>query len=143
MTDKAWYARTKADPARWARYVARRAGYKHRQPSYRRERYKETCTRLMWDRAKARARAKGLCFNLVPEDVVIPVCCPVLGLPLVVGGGKTGPTPNSPSLDRMDNTLGYIKGNIQVISYRANILKRDATIEELRAVLAYVEANEF
>ena len=141
MTDKAWYARTKADPARWARYVERRAGYKHRQPSNRREQYRTNCARLMLHRARLRAATKGFEFNIDEGDVVIPKVCPVLGLELTVGRGAPGPC--SPSLDRMDNSLGYVKGNVRVISNRANSLKSDATIEELRAVLAYVEANEF
>ena len=44
-------------------------------------------------------------------------------------------TRNSPSLDRIRLELGYVKGNVRVISGRANLLKNDATIEELEAVL--------
>jgi hypothetical protein len=95
----------------------------------------------MLHRARLRAATKGFEFNIDEGDVVIPKVCPVLGLELTVGRGAPGPC--SPSLDRMDNSLGYVKGNVRVISNRANSLKSDATIEELRAVLAYVEANEF
>ena len=110
------------------------------QDAYRAKTYKRT----MLAAARHRAQKSGHEFNLTEEDLVIPESCPVLGIAIFPKrGGKTGPGPNSPSLDRLDNTLGYIKGNVQVISYRANGLKSDATIEELRAVLAYVEANEF
>ena len=40
-----------------------------------------------------------------------------------------------PSLDRIDGAKGYVKGNVRVISHRANMLKNDATIEELELVL--------
>lgn len=52
----------------------------------------------------------------------------------------TGPAPDSPSLDRVIPELGYVPGNVIVISWRANNLKRDATIEELEAVIAYMRA---
>jgi hypothetical protein len=36
-------------------------------------------------------------------------------------------------------SLGYVPGNIRVISMRANRIKTDATADELRAVLRYME----
>jgi hypothetical protein len=85
--------------------------------------------------AKARANRDGLSFNLKREDIVIPDVCPVLGIPLYVGDRNQHD--NAPSLDRKDSTQGYIKSNVVVISYRANRIKNDATIEELERVLAY------
>ena len=46
---------------------------------------------------------------------------------------------SSPSLDRIDNTKGYVPGNLQVISYRANQLKSDGTLEEFRKLVAHLE----
>lgn len=45
--------------------------------------------------------------------------------------------PNSPSLDKIVPELGYVKGNIVVVSLRANQIKSDATIEELQAVAKF------
>jgi cupin superfamily acireductone dioxygenase involved in methionine salvage len=45
----------------------------------------------------------------------------------------------APSIDRIDNTRGYIKDNIIIVSRRANILKKDATIDELRKLANYYE----
>jgi hypothetical protein len=85
--------------------------------------------------AKARAKRDGLTFDLTREDIAIPDVCPVLGIPLYVGDRNHHD--NAPSLDRKDSTQGYVKSNVVVISYRANRIKNDATIEELEKVLAY------
>ncbi len=92
---------------------------------------------LFWV-AKNRARSRGIGFSLRIEDITVPSVCPVLGIPLYTNRGKAGP--NSPSLDRIDNTKGYVPGNVRVISYRANVLKGDASVEEVRKILAYMES---
>ena len=89
--------------------------------------------------AKTRAKKLGLDFNLTYEDIVIPEFCPILGTKLERGEGK--PTPNSPTLDRIIPSLGYVKGNVRVISHRANTIKNDATIEELEAVIRYIRES--
>ena len=88
-----------------------------------------------------RAKKKGLEHNIELEDIQIPEYCPVLGIKLEVNSGKGygKAQPNSPSLDRVDNSRGYTKDNIRVISYRANMLKNNATQEELEKVLDYMK----
>ena len=89
--------------------------------------------RLLYAAAKrARAANPPLPFNLTVEDIVIPETCPLLEIPLRKtrkGSGK-GPCTNSPTLDRIIPRLGYVKGNVQVISHRANAMKQDASLEE-------------
>ena len=78
---------------------------------------------------KARAVAKGLPFDLTLDDIAVPSVCPVLGLKLSREvGGKAN---SSPSVDRVVPSLGYVKGNVQVISELANRMKADATPEQL------------
>ena len=79
--------------------------------------------------AKSRAKKRGLAFDLTREDIIIPAVCPVLGI--AITGADVD---HVPSIDRIDNAKGYVRGNIVVVSYRANRLKNDATPEELRLI---------
>lgn len=90
---------------------------------------------LMW-RTQRRARIGGIKFNLTIEDCQVPDRCPVLDIELKVGGGRNCLT--SPSLDRIIPKKGYVKGNVRVISWRANELKGNATLDEVAAVLRYM-----
>lgn len=94
---------------------------------------------IMFRNARAKSRHLGLSFNLQPEDVVIPALCPVLSIPLIRGKKRTD---NTPSLDQIDRTRGYVKGNVAVISWRANRLKNDGTLAEITAIAAYMRRNE-
>lgn len=90
---------------------------------------------VMWCSAKKRAKLKGLDFDIELEDIPeIPKYCPVLGIE-IKSNTTNAPLDSSPSLDRIDSSKGYIKGNVRIISNRANRIKADATIEELRKVL--------
>ena len=94
----------------------------------------------MRNNAKIRAAAKGLPFTIKTSDISVPEVCPVLGVPLTRPDGTTrAPGPYSPSLDRIVPELGYVPGNVMVISYRANRIRNDATAEELEAVLRYAK----
>lgn len=85
----------------------------------------------MLRRAKQRAKERGLNFDITAEDITIPTHCPVLGIELKVHKGRSGGNPESPALDRIDNAKGYVKGNVMVVSHRANMMKVDASPEEL------------
>ena len=96
--------------------------------------------------ARNRARIGGLECTITKDDIMIPETCPVLGIPLAarVGAGRSNRdhVENSPSLDRIDNSKGYTLGNIAVISMRANMIKNNATLAELKAIVAYIEASQ-
>ena len=86
----------------------------------------------LWERARKRAKQKSLPFNLEMEDIFIPKLCPLLEIPLFRAKGKaSGPCANSPSLDRIIPDLGYIQGNIWVISALANRIKSNATPDQI------------
>ena len=88
--------------------------------------------KLFWT-AKARAKRKRLEFDITEEDIVIPEVCPYLGIPFIVQACRGTPRNSIMSLDRIDSTKGYIKGNIEVISWLANTMKNSATEEQLVA----------
>lgn len=83
----------------------------------------------MLNYARARAKKKSLPFDIELDDIVIPDICPLLDIPLVLDNQLFAD--NSPSLDRLIPSLGYVKGNVKVISVRANTIKNNATIDEL------------
>jgi len=67
------------------------------------------------------ARKRNLDFNLTIEDFYIPEVCPILGVPF-----DYDVTNLCPSVDRLDNTKGYIKGNVCIMSTLANRMKFQA-----------------
>lgn len=82
---------------------------------------------------KARCKKNGIPFGLDLSDLVVPTHCPVFGLPLVRNGRVMAD--DNPSVDRIDPALGYVKGNVWVISWRANRLKNNAKLWELEALV--------
>lgn len=83
-------------------------------------------------RARNNAKRSNVDFNLEIDDIIIPDKCPYLEIPMTnnVGLNNRG-LKDSYSIDRIDPSKGYVKGNIQIISKLANTMKNEATIEEL------------
>jgi len=109
-------------------------------PAARRAERRKWCTdnpeKYIFSSAKSRAKKAKECFTISLEEVVIPEFCPCLGIKLELFGEAY----NSPSLDRIDNTKGYVKGNVQVISQRANRCKSNLTkLEMVLVARAFLE----
>lgn len=83
---------------------------------------------------------RGIPFEITEADLVIPDVCPVFKTPFCLDGH--GRQPNSPSLDRIDNSKGYTKDNIRVVSWKVNSLKSNATADELIKVVLYMVTHE-
>lgn len=94
--------------------------------------------RELWRRARKRAADRGILFDLPLEDVFIPPACPVLGIPLEIGGPRS---PNSPSLDRIIPSRGYVSGNVRVISDLANRFKGAKSLGQLKKMAARSEGE--
>lgn len=94
----------------------------------------------MLSRARSRAKVANVPFDLTTNDFDIPEYCPIFpNLKLEFSYGKERPD-NCPSLDRIEPSKGYVKGNVAVISMRANRIKSDGTLEELEAIVKYLKA---
>lgn len=87
---------------------------------------------------KARAKKSGVVFNLTLDDIPpVPEFCPIFGIPLKVGKGRS--EPDSPSLDRIIPEKGYVKGNVVWLSMRANAMKNNGTAEEHRKIANWID----
>lgn len=118
------------DPERWSKYAL---DYQRKTDNRNRI---ENPKILMLKRVKARCSITKHECTITIDDFEIPEYCPILGLRLEMNIGR--PKPNSPSVDRIDNTKGYIPGNVSVISYRANLRKSDMSKEDIRRMWEYV-----
>ena len=105
------------------------------------EEAKEIAMKRMLSGAKNRAKQQGLMFNLNYADIKVPNLCPVLKIPLIPSDGE-GLTDNSPSLDKRVPHLGYVKGNVTVISMLANRIKTNATAAQILEVAKYTNEIE-
>lgn len=94
----------------------------------------------LYKNAKQRAKRKNMYFDLTYEQVLAmwpeDNLCPALGIPLEYTGLN-----NNASLDRLDSSQGYTEDNCAVISWRANRIKNNATLAELRLLVAFMETN--
>lgn len=77
--------------------------------------------------AKRRSEKKRLQFSLTVEDI-LPLLeagvCQVTGIEFVFEAGK-GTNPYSPTIDRIDSSRGYVRGNVQVVIHMYNACKNE------------------
>lgn len=129
--------------ARWARQnpehgKAYYEAHKEERNEYNRRWREKNVAKVMLDRARRRALTRYIEFDLDAEYVasIIPLECPVFHVPMYLANGVAAW--NSPSLDRKDPNKGYVRGNVQVISNKANMMKQDATDEELKQFAEWI-----
>lgn len=96
---------------------------------------------------KNRCRRANIPFSMSVDDLELPAKCPVLGITLVYdkpshyrkyGGSPMVAMESFPSIDRVIPELGYVSGNVRVISMRANRIKNDGTLEEHKKIVRYI-----
>jgi hypothetical protein len=101
-----------------------------------REYYRRKHKNRLLNAARSRAKRSGLAFDITEDDFDMVDQCPLLNIPLFIGEGRKSVKPNSPSMDRIDSTKGYVKGNVWIISYKANTMKSNSTLEEFLLLAA-------
>lgn len=119
--EKEWYYRKRKDPEFLLRSKQKSIEWNTKNPK-----------KKMLNAARKTAKVKNLEFNITEEDLVIPEYCPYLNCKLTNIQGQ-GRVKTNMSIDRIDPTKGYIKGNVQIISHLANVMKQDCSQEELVA----------
>lgn len=103
---------------------------------YKRELHRRNPLSKLLQQARARAKEKKIPFDISIQDLKIPSVCPILGILLKVNDGHA--KDNSISIDRIVPELGYVRGNVEIISHKANSIKNNATVEELEKVLVWM-----
>lgn len=94
--------------------------------------------------ARRRSKINNIICSITPEDVLQKYPkdgnCPILGMKLIINNKHAGD--NSPTLDRIIPSLGYVPDNIIIISYRANRIKNNALIEDLEKIINFYESKK-
>ena len=115
---------------------------KYYRPKPRKKETYNTVENLLLISAKERAVKKGIEFSIGYEDIAIPKRCPVLGIKIDRFSDYVTQSnlsrASSPSLDRLNNSKGYIKGNVLVMSYRANVLKGQGTYKQHKQIAKWM-----
>jgi len=94
--------------------------------------------RHKFSRKKANAIKVGYTWTITFGELAWPTHCPILGLELDYFAETR--MENSPSFDRIDSNKGYEKGNVIVVSWRANRIKNDGTPGEHRKIADYIDS---
>lgn len=88
------------------------------------------------------AKRNNIPFTIKYEDIEKPKYCPVFGIELNYGwSGLDRRDPAKATFDKLNPELGYVPGNVFVISWRANKLKSDMTHKELKQIIKYMREN--
>lgn len=92
--------------------------------------------------AANKCREQGIPFDITADDLMpAPLKCPVFGFKLDWYKDGRGGADDSPSIDRLIPEEGYVPGNVTLISLKANRIKNDSDLSELRMVADWVEAQ--
>lgn len=132
-------ARYHNDPARRAAQTAYRLANKEKYAIYQQNSRRRNAKNHLVIDARGRAKKAGIPCTITVDTIDWVTHCPILGTELVYVKGEGKVRTDAATLDRRVNDLGYVPGNVFVISHRANRLKSDATVAELEAILRYAK----
>jgi len=99
----------------------------------RKENHRKDPRKVMLSHARSRAKRYGVPFSITKDDLLVPDLCPLLAIPLQVSNKHL--SPNSPTIDRLITDKGYVKGNVMIISAKANTAKSNLSLQELELLV--------
>ena len=106
---------------------------------------KEGHAKILIQNRKSIAKKSNIEFSISEIDLLknLPENCPILGVKLswTTRKGTKGSKDNSPSLDKIDPSKGYVQGNVMWVSYLANRMKSNATPEQLKIFANWILTN--
>ena len=97
--------------------------------------------KMKFRRKVQNCKRNNIRFDLEFDDLEWPTHCPILGVEIDYLGMETGKQENSPSFDKLVPSKGYTKGNVQIISWRANRIKNNGNAEEHRKIAEYIDKH--
>ena len=105
------------------------------------DRYNSIVRNTLYQNAKKRAKTEGKEFTIRKEDIPLVHVCPITGIDLHLNIGGIQGLNDSYSLDRRDSNLGYVPGNVFVMSWKANKAKGNLTLEDIERLLKYMKGE--
>src|SRR5258706_2928285 len=95
---------------------------------------------LLFAWARYRAKKREIEFSLSPDDIIVPECCPCCGVKLAFMSrdARRFQPSDAMSLDRIDNSKGYIPGNAAILCWGCNDRKGTSSLEQLRALVKWI-----
>lgn len=80
---------------------------------------------------KSRSLRAGIPFSITVDDLALNKVCPLLEIPLTFDGARN----NTPSIDRIKPELGYVPGNVRIVSFKANRWKNDMSLDDAKMLV--------
>lgn len=103
--------------------------------------YLRTKFQLLLGVTRAESEKSGVSFDITVDDLEFPRYCEVLGIELDYLKDSKGPAENSPSMDRIVPEKGYTKGNVKIISQKANRMKQNCSYSDAVLIAEYIKQN--
>lgn len=97
----------------------------------------EVAQHARYHRKRQNAKNTGYEFTIKLEEINWPEYCPILGLKLDYFAEYR--KEESASFDRINPNLGYVSGNVIIVSWRANRIKNDGSAEEHRKIAEFLD----
>ncbi len=101
--------------------------------------YRKNIYKRLLHAAKNRAIKNNIPFSITEEDLTKITHCPILGEKFCFGTKNVHPHKFSRTIDRIDPELGYIPGNVLVVSSLSNVVKNNGSLNELGEIIKFLK----